>query len=106
MVSAEASLRTTPLAPAIHLGADRVLECVGTKESMDQALRSARPGGMVSFVGVPNGGPELPLRRMFDTNVGARGGVAPVRGYIEARSPENYAETAAEKPAPADDAHA
>jgi hypothetical protein len=29
------------------IGPDIVLECVGTKESMDQALRSARPGGQV-----------------------------------------------------------
>lgn len=65
------------------IGADRVLECVGTKESMDQALRSARPGGMVGYVGVPNGGPELPIRQMFNRNVGVNGGVAPVRGYIE-----------------------
>ncbi|GGI46526.1 threonine dehydrogenase-like Zn-dependent dehydrogenase [Agromyces flavus] len=65
------------------IGADRVLECVGTKESMDQALRSARPGGMVGFVGVPNGGPELPVRQMFNRNVGVNGGVAPVRGYID-----------------------
>lgn len=64
------------------IGADAVLECVGTKESMDQALRSARPGGRVGFVGVPNGGPELPIRTMFGTNVGVVGGVAPVRGYI------------------------
>jgi threonine dehydrogenase-like Zn-dependent dehydrogenase len=64
------------------IGADRVLECVGTKESMDQALRSTRPGGMVGYVGAPNGGPELPIRRMFNRNVGVNGGVAPVRGYI------------------------
>ncbi|MCC2031959.1 zinc-dependent alcohol dehydrogenase family protein [Microbacterium allomyrinae] len=70
------------------LGADRVLECVGTKESMDQALRSARPGGMVGFVGVPNGGPELPVRTMFSRNVGVNGGVAPVRGYIEELLPD------------------
>ncbi|WP_460774056.1 zinc-dependent alcohol dehydrogenase family protein [Microbacterium sp. GXF7504] len=70
------------------IGADRVLECVGTKESMDQALRSARPGGMVGYVGVPNGGPELPVRRMFDTNVGVNGGVAPVRGYIAELLPD------------------
>ncbi|RWZ53075.1 IMP dehydrogenase [Labedella phragmitis] len=70
------------------VGADHVLECVGTKESMDQALRSARPGGQVGFVGVPNGGPELPMRRMFSTNVGVRGGVAPVRNYIEELLPE------------------
>jgi threonine dehydrogenase-like Zn-dependent dehydrogenase len=65
------------------VGADCVLECVGTKESMDQAIRSARPGGMVGYVGVPNGGPELPVRRLFTNNVGVNGGVAPVRGYIE-----------------------
>jgi threonine dehydrogenase-like Zn-dependent dehydrogenase len=64
------------------IGADRVLECVGTKESMDQALRSARPGGMVGFVGVPNGGPELPVRQMFN------GGVAPVRDYIDELLPD------------------
>ncbi|HEX6956215.1 MAG TPA: zinc-dependent alcohol dehydrogenase family protein [Agromyces sp.] len=70
------------------IGADRVLECVGTKESMDQALRAARPGGMVGYVGVPNGGPELPIRQMFNRNVGVNGGVAPVRGYIEELLPD------------------
>ncbi len=34
------------------IGADAVLECVGTAESMQQALRSTRPGGNVGFVGV------------------------------------------------------
>lgn len=70
------------------VGPDVVLECVGTKESMDQALRSARPGGQVGFVGVPAGGPELPVGTMFSTNVGVRGGVAPVRGYIAELLPE------------------
>jgi len=70
------------------VGPDVVLECVGTKESMDQALRSARPGGQVGFVGVPAGGPELPVRTMFSTNVGVRGGVAPVRNYLDELLPE------------------
>lgn len=70
------------------IGVDCVLECVGMKESMDQAIRSARPGGMVGYVGVPNGGPELPIRRLFGTNVGVNGGVAPVRGYIEQLLPD------------------
>lgn len=70
------------------IGADRVLECVGTKESMNQAIRSTRPGGMVGYVGVPNGGPELPIRALFGNNVGVNGGVAPVRGYIEELLPE------------------
>ncbi|WP_129336223.1 zinc-dependent alcohol dehydrogenase family protein [Cellulomonas endophytica] len=69
-------------------GADAVLECVGTKESMQQALDSARPGGTVGFVGVPAGGPELPVQQMFSTNVGVRGGVAPVRAYIEELLPD------------------
>ncbi|MCU1557093.1 MAG: dehydrogenase [Microbacteriaceae bacterium] len=70
------------------IGADCVLECVGTKESMDQAIRSTRPGGMVGYVGVPNGGSELPIRTLFNTNVGVNGGVAPVRNYIEELLPE------------------
>lgn len=70
------------------VGADCVLECVGTKESMDQAIRSTRPGGMVGYVGVPNGGSELPIRTLFGSNVGVNGGVAPVRGYIEELLPE------------------
>src|ERR1700704_4389323 len=36
------------------VGADAVLECVGTQESMMQAIRSTRPGGYVSYVGVPH----------------------------------------------------
>jgi threonine dehydrogenase-like Zn-dependent dehydrogenase len=70
------------------VGPDIVLECVGTKESMDQALRSARPGGQVGFVGVPGGGPELPVSTMFSTNVGVRGGCAPVRDYISELLPD------------------
>lgn len=70
------------------IGPDCVLECVGTKESMHQALSSARPGGQVGFVGVPAGGPELPVGQMFSSNVGVRGGVAPVRDYIEQLLPD------------------
>jgi threonine dehydrogenase-like Zn-dependent dehydrogenase len=36
------------------IGADSVLECVGTQESMMQAIRAARRGGYVSYVGVPH----------------------------------------------------
>src|SRR5512141_443868 len=38
-----------------RIGADAVLECVGTQESMMQAIGSARPGASVGFVGVPHG---------------------------------------------------
>jgi threonine dehydrogenase-like Zn-dependent dehydrogenase len=66
------------------IGADAVLECVGTKESMQQALDSTRPGGFVGYVGVPVGGAELSLGQMFGSNINVAGGVAPVRAYLPA----------------------
>ena len=63
------------------IGADAVLECVGTDSSMKQALRSARPGAMVGYVGVPHG-VNLPINAMFGRNVGVAGGMAPVRKYL------------------------
>jgi threonine dehydrogenase-like Zn-dependent dehydrogenase len=63
------------------IGADAVLECVGTDESVVQALRSARSGAMVGWVGVPHVG-EIPQQHMFWKNVGLRGGPAPVRAYL------------------------
>jgi threonine dehydrogenase-like Zn-dependent dehydrogenase len=63
------------------IGADSVLECVGTVDSVTQALRSARAGGMVGWVGVPHV-TELPQEHMFWKNVGLRGGPAPVRSYL------------------------
>jgi len=63
------------------IGADAVLECVGTGAAMRTALESARPGGAVGFVGVPHG-VELPIEDMFSRNVGVSGGVAPVRKYL------------------------
>jgi threonine dehydrogenase-like Zn-dependent dehydrogenase len=63
------------------VGADAVLECVGTNESTRTAFRIARPGAMVGFVGAPHG-VELPVHAMFQRNVGLAGGMAPVRGYL------------------------
>jgi threonine dehydrogenase-like Zn-dependent dehydrogenase len=37
------------------IGADLVLECVGTQQSMMQAIKSTRPGGYIGYVGVPHG---------------------------------------------------
>jgi threonine dehydrogenase-like Zn-dependent dehydrogenase len=65
------------------VGADAVLECVGTGESMEQAFDSLRPGGTVGYVGVPHG-VEVPIRQMFGRNLHLAGGVAPVRHYLEA----------------------
>jgi threonine dehydrogenase-like Zn-dependent dehydrogenase len=63
------------------IGADSVLECVGTQESMMQAIRSARPGGFVSYVGVPHG-VELDGAELFFAHVHLHGGPAPVRRYL------------------------
>ena len=63
------------------IGADSVLECVGTQESMMQAIRSARPGGFVSYVGVPHG-VELDGEQLFFSHVHLHGGPAPVRRYL------------------------
>jgi threonine dehydrogenase-like Zn-dependent dehydrogenase len=63
------------------VGADAVLECVGTDQSMRTAFTIARPGSTVGFVGVPHG-VNLPVRRMFAGNVGLAGGMAPVRAYL------------------------
>ncbi|MFJ8962770.1 zinc-dependent alcohol dehydrogenase family protein [Lentzea sp. NPDC102401] len=63
------------------IGADSVLECVGTAQALRQALHSARPGGSVGFVGVPH---EVAVdgQEVFFSHVGLRGGPAPVRRYL------------------------
>ncbi|MCF4121713.1 zinc-dependent alcohol dehydrogenase family protein [Antribacter sp. KLBMP9083] len=63
------------------VGADSVLECVGTQESMRQALHSTRPGGNVGFVGVPHD-VAIDGQELFFSHVGLRGGPAPVRAYL------------------------
>ena len=63
------------------VGADSVLECVGTQESMMQAIKSARPGGSVGYVGVPHG-VTLDGADLFFRHVRLLGGPAPVRRYL------------------------
>jgi threonine dehydrogenase-like Zn-dependent dehydrogenase len=63
------------------VGADSVLECVGTQESMQQAIQATRPGGYVSYVGVPHG-VQLDGAKLFFAHVHLHGGPAPVRRYL------------------------
>jgi threonine dehydrogenase-like Zn-dependent dehydrogenase len=63
------------------IGADSVLECVGTQESMMQAIKSTRPGGYVSYVGVPHG-VSLDGEQLFFAHIHIHGGPAPVRRYL------------------------
>jgi threonine dehydrogenase-like Zn-dependent dehydrogenase len=63
------------------IGADSVLECVGTQESMSQAIRCARPGAMIGYVGVPHG-VQLDGQALFFSQTGMLGGPAPVRRFL------------------------
>ncbi|HEY7088122.1 MAG TPA: zinc-binding dehydrogenase, partial [Tepidisphaeraceae bacterium] len=63
------------------IGADSVLECVGTQESMMQAIHATRPGGSVGYVGVPHG-VELNGEELFFSHVHLHGGPAPVRRFL------------------------
>lgn len=63
------------------LGAHSVIEAVGTQESMMQAVRSARPGGAVGYVGVSHD-VQLPGSELFYSHVRLLGGPAPVRRFL------------------------
>lgn len=63
------------------LGAHSVIEAVGTQQSMEQAIGSARPGGHVGFVGVSHG-QTIDGNRLFFSGVHLHGGPAPVRAWL------------------------
>jgi threonine dehydrogenase-like Zn-dependent dehydrogenase len=63
------------------LGADSVVEAVGTQESMLQAIRATRPGGHVGFVGVAHD-VGVPGMELFWSLVHLHGGPAPVRRFL------------------------
>jgi threonine dehydrogenase-like Zn-dependent dehydrogenase len=63
------------------VGADSVLECVGTMESFDQALAVSRPGGTIGYVGVPHG-VSFDGQKLFFGQRRMLGGPAPVRRFL------------------------
>ncbi|WP_038974546.1 zinc-dependent alcohol dehydrogenase family protein [Bradyrhizobium genomosp. III] len=63
------------------VGADSVLECVGTQESMAQAIACSRPGGSIGYVGVPHG-VTFDGQAMFFAQRRMLGGPAPVRRFL------------------------
>src|SRR5829696_157257 len=63
------------------LGADSVVEAVGTQESMMQALHATRPGGHVGFVGVSHD-VAVPGMDIFWSLAHLHGGPAPVRRFL------------------------
>jgi threonine dehydrogenase-like Zn-dependent dehydrogenase len=69
-------------------GAHAVLECVGHTQSMETALRIARPGGAVGRVGVPQSETIPAAKPTFYDNITIAGGPAPARAYIEELLPD------------------
>jgi len=63
------------------LGAHSVVEAVGTQESMEQAIRSTRPGGHIGYVGVSHD-VTLDGTELFFASVHLHGGPAPVRRFL------------------------
>nr|WP_260435018.1 MULTISPECIES: zinc-dependent alcohol dehydrogenase family protein [unclassified Burkholderia] len=63
------------------LGVDCAIECVGTQESMMQAIHATRVGGHVGYVGVPHG-VTLKGEELFFEHVKLHGGPAPVRQFL------------------------
>lgn len=61
-------------------GADAVLECVGTEQSVKTAVGVGRPGSIVGRVGVPQKA-EMNTNELFWRNIGLRGGIASVTTY-------------------------
>ncbi|PSJ64275.1 zinc-dependent alcohol dehydrogenase family protein [Kumtagia ephedrae] len=63
------------------VGADSVLECVGTAGSFDQALACSRPGGTIGYVGVPHD-VKFDGQQLFFGQKRMLGGPAPVRRFL------------------------
>ena len=65
------------------IGADAVLECVGSKDAVNTAFAITRGGGIVGRVGLPQKDVALDVIGTFFRNVGMRGGPAPTKAYAE-----------------------
>jgi len=65
------------------LGVHSVLECVGLEQSTLTAISTARPGGAVGRVGVPQDETMPAPQPAFYSNITVSGGPAPVRAYID-----------------------
>ncbi len=63
-----------------HGGADAVLECVGTKQSNQEALQIGRPGSIIGRVGLPHDS-NFDAAQNFYRNVSLAGGPASVTTY-------------------------
>jgi threonine dehydrogenase-like Zn-dependent dehydrogenase len=63
-------------------GAEAILECVGTLESINMAIHMTRPGKAVSLVGFTHISQIPDLTYRLFQNISITGGVAPARAYL------------------------
>jgi threonine dehydrogenase-like Zn-dependent dehydrogenase len=69
-------------------GADAVLECVGTMQTLTTWFGAVRDGGTISRVGVPSYTDKPIGMDMIMRNITLTGGVDPARHYIDAILPD------------------
>jgi threonine dehydrogenase-like Zn-dependent dehydrogenase len=65
-------------------GADCVLECVGAQSALDTAIKIAKDGARIGYVGTPHLVEGLDLELLFGRNITLAGGAAPARAYLPA----------------------
>jgi threonine dehydrogenase-like Zn-dependent dehydrogenase len=70
------------------LGVDCALECVGNPDAWEIAFGVVRMGGNIGFVGVPHDVPDIPVSKLFSTNVGIKGSGASARHHIPELMPD------------------
>ena len=62
--------------PVVPGGAEKVLECVGSENTIEDALRLARPGGEVFLVGMPGAKSSLDLTALWHKEINLAGAYA------------------------------
>jgi len=62
--------------PVVLGGAEKVLECVGSPGTMEDALRLTKPGGEVSLVGMPGARSSLDLTALWHKEINLAGAYA------------------------------
>jgi len=70
------------------LGVDCTLECVGTPEAWDTVFGAVRIGGNIGVVGLPHSVPDIPVSKLFSTNIGVKGSGASAAHYIPELMPD------------------
>ncbi len=63
-------------------GADVILECVGSEETLGAAIQTVRPGGNISFVGFFPEPVKVSMLDFYLKDLTLRGGVCPAKNYI------------------------